>query len=158
MRRTRRVAVSAAIVGSMLISGAGCSSDTARSDNSARSGNTAVPGNSAEPSVSVTRSSDLGGDSSEGASTSGSANGSNGDLVDALGAGDALDSVGIGGLGFALATALKAERHEIDGNTVHLYLGDGSSLRGDTACIVTDSILGDGQFAVIHDEGQEFVC
>lgn len=146
MRPPKRAMASAFVFGSMLITTVSCGSDSVE------------PSGSERTSVTITRSSDLGGDSGESASANQSSADSSGSLADALGASDALDSVGIGTIAFALATALKADRHEIDGNTVHLYLNDGSSLRGDTACIVTDSILGEGQFAVIHDDGEEFVC
>jgi len=70
----------------------------------------------------------------------------------------AIDDVGVGTKAYALSTALGADRYEIDGNTVHLYLGDGASLRGSAACIVTGSVLGEGEFAVIHDDGEEIAC
>jgi len=70
----------------------------------------------------------------------------------------AIDDVGVGTKAYALSTALGADRYEIDGNTVHLYLGDGASLRGSAACIVTGSVLGEGEFAVIHDGGEEIAC
>lgn len=81
-----------------------------------------------------------------------------GGAVGAVGAGDALASVGIGALASALESATKADRVEIDGDTIHLYLGDESSIRGESACIVTGAILSEGQFAVIHDNGIEFAC
>jgi len=64
----------------------------------------------------------------------------------------------VGTKAYALSSAMGADRYEIDGNTVHLYLSDGASLRGSTACIVSGSILGDGEFAVINDGDEEIAC
>jgi hypothetical protein len=76
-----------------------------------------------------------------------------GDDVDA-----ALEAAGIEGVADALAFATKAERYEVDGNTVHLYLGEESQLRGETACIAATAVLAEDHNAVIHDDGQEFPC
>ncbi len=70
----------------------------------------------------------------------------------------ALEAAGIEGVADALAFATKAERYEVDGNTVHLYLGEESQLRGETACIAATAVLAEDHKAVIHDEGQEFPC
>lgn len=70
----------------------------------------------------------------------------------------ALEAAGIEGVADALAFATKAERYEVDGNTVHLYLGEESQLRGETACIAATAVLAEDHQAVIHDDGQEFPC
>lgn len=70
----------------------------------------------------------------------------------------ALEAAGIEGVADALAFATKAERYEVDGNTVHLYLGEESQLRGETACIAATAVLAEDHLAVIHDDGQEFPC
>lgn len=89
-------------------------------------------------------------------------NGSDAGAVDnPLGGADvdaALEAAGIEGVADALAFATKAERYEVDGNTVHLYLGEESQLRGETACIAATAVLAEDHQAVIHDDGQEYHC
>jgi len=75
------------------------------------------------------------------------------------GASEALASVGLENKGEALVSAADAERFEIVGGVLHLYLGDGARLPAGTECVVVGSILTEGEQAVMHRaDGTEVDC
>ncbi|HWL43510.1 MAG TPA: hypothetical protein VNQ73_11250 [Ilumatobacter sp.] len=71
-----------------------------------------------------------------------------GGIRDALGVGDALDLVDVEVVAGALVSALDAERYEMDGETIHVYLGD--SYDAMMACIVATAVVADNP-VVVHD-------
>ena len=71
---------------------------------------------------------------------------------------DALDAVGLDGKGSALVSATGADRYEVDGDVLHLYLGDGARVPEGTECMVVMSILSEGEQAVVHRAGAEVSC
>lgn len=79
------------------------------------------------------------------------------DVVDALDAGEALDALGVEGVADALVIALDAERYEIDGETVHLYLSD-ESPQGVIACVAASAVVPEGTAVVVHDGTGETPC
>ena len=115
------------------------------------------------------------GASDAGASGSGSGDGGSADGGDVSGIGsdgsgiaeaiggdemvDALDSVGLEGKGNAILTATGAERFEVDGDVLHVYLGNDSRVPEGGECMVVGAVLSEGERAVIHRaDGTEVAC
>lgn len=57
----------------------------------------------------------------------------------------------------AMASAVGAERYEVDGDTVHLYVADDASANVGT-CIGASAVLEEGESVVIHGPGVEETC
>lgn len=71
---------------------------------------------------------------------------------------EALDMVGTDAIASALVSALKAERYEIVGDVVHLYLTDTGTSDAMMACIVANAVVSDTA-VVVHDaSGTETAC
>lgn len=72
---------------------------------------------------------------------------------------EALDAMGPEGLASAMVTAMGAERYEMVGDVVHLYLSpDGSMNNAMMACMVADSVVNEGDVVVMHDADGETTC
>lgn len=70
---------------------------------------------------------------------------------------EALDAVGVEGIADAMVYALKADRYEIVGDTVHIYLG-GSSHDAMMACIVASSLVTDNPVTIHEADGTSTDC
>lgn len=81
------------------------------------------------------------------------------DVGDALGAGEALDAIGPEGVASAMVTATGAERYEMQGDVVHLYLSpEGTINNAEMACMVANAVINEGDEVVIHDAEGETAC
>lgn len=82
-----------------------------------------------------------------------------GDPGEGLDVGEALDAVGPEGVASAMVSAMGAERYEMQGDVVHLYLSpDGMIDNAMMACIVAGSVTNEGDEVVIHDGDGETAC
>ncbi|MEO6987774.1 MAG: hypothetical protein ABI239_03915 [Aquihabitans sp.] len=71
-------------------------------------------------------------------------------------AGEVIGPEGVAG---ALVSAMGAERYEMQGSALHLYLSpDGMIKEALSACIVAESIVSEDDVVVIHDEAGETTC
>lgn len=71
----------------------------------------------------------------------------------------ALDAVGPEGVASAMVTALGAERYEMEGDVVHMYLSpDGSMNNAMMACMVANGVVDEGDVVVMHDADGETTC
>ena len=81
------------------------------------------------------------------------------DVGEALGAGEALDAIGPEGVASAMVSAMGAERYEMQGDVVHLYLSpDGMIANAMMGCIVANGVINEGDEVVIHDADGETAC
>jgi len=83
--------------------------------------------------------------------------------VDARGLGidgvdQALDAMGVEGIASAMVTALDADRYEMDGETVHIYLASDSRHDSMMACIVAGSLIEDNPVVMHAADGSEQAC
>lgn len=75
------------------------------------------------------------------------------------GAGEALDGVPLDAKGSAIVSAAGADRYEIEGDVLHVYMPEGSRLPAGTECMVVGSVLTEGEKAVVHRaDGTEIAC
>lgn len=73
--------------------------------------------------------------------------------------GASMDDVPLSAYGFGIERAMGAEKVEIEGTTVHVYLAaDNTKVPEGTECIVVGAVLPDGATAVIHRGGTETPC
>ncbi|NLD78332.1 MAG: hypothetical protein GX643_16890 [Acidimicrobiales bacterium] len=75
------------------------------------------------------------------------------DIAESIGGEDlagALDSLGLEAKGEALLSATDADRFEIEGDVLHLYLSDGGGIPEGTECMIVGAVLSDGEKAVVH--------
>lgn len=82
------------------------------------------------------------------------------DVASEVGAEDVLANTSLEGKASALESALgedEVDRVEIDGDTIHVYL-KGGTFDPTMACMVTGGVLDDGEFAVMHLDGEETAC
>jgi hypothetical protein len=83
-------------------------------------------------------------------------------LVDAIGgagAAETLEDLSLESVGSALVSATGADRFEIEGDVLHLYLGDDSRVPEGTECMVVTAVLSAGDEAVVHrPDGSELSC
>lgn len=75
------------------------------------------------------------------------------------GASEALDGLGLENKGSALVSAMGADRFEVEGDVLHVYVSDASRVPAGTECMVVGAILSDGEMAVVHlADGTEVSC
>lgn len=74
------------------------------------------------------------------------------------GAQEALDALGIDGIAAALKIALSAERTEVEGGTIHIYLGAASSYTSQIACIAATAVSSDAPVVVHEARGDTTDC
>ena len=72
--------------------------------------------------------------------------------------GQGLDEAGLGSKAEGLLYAMKADRYEIIGDELHLYLGDKTSAPQGTECIIATSVLSAGETVVIHRDDTATPC
>lgn len=74
------------------------------------------------------------------------------------GADQALDTMGVEGIADAMVSALDADRYEMDGETVHIYLARGSRYDPMMGCIVAGSLIEDNPVVMHAADGSEQAC
>ena len=73
--------------------------------------------------------------------------------------GEALDSLGLDSKGSALVSATNGERYEVEGDVLHLYLGDDAGMPEGSECMIVGAVLSSGEKAVVHHaDGTEVSC
>lgn len=158
-RPVRRLVAALAVVGSLVLAGCGGDDDPssdpapAAADGNGQSTNDVAEGGGA--------SSEDPGDGAGGYS-GGSGDGTSTGMAEAIGGDDvaeALDAVGLEGKGHALVVASGADRYEVEGGVLHLYLGGDASMPEGVECMIVGSVLTGEEKAVVHRaDGTEVSC
>jgi hypothetical protein len=69
-----------------------------------------------------------------------------------------LAEAGLGSKGEGIVYAMKADRYEIVGDELHVYLGDRTSVPEGTECMIATAVLSPGERVVIHKDDTVTPC
>ena len=65
---------------------------------------------------------------------------------------------GLGSKGAGIVYAMKADRYEVVGDELHVYLGDKTSAPEGTECMIASAVLSPGETVVIHKNDTVTPC